>query len=89
MTDEKKKETEDNNAVPFPDGAEQQQPPTLEQKVDFLLKSHIQPERIEAVVQSMQKDIRILSLRQDNLELKLLGKPAGGTSEGEGGDETG
>ena len=71
MTEEKDK-PEDNNAVQFPEGGADGKEPTLEQKVNFLVSNHITPQQLQGAFDAMNKDIKLIALRQENLELKLL-----------------
>lgn len=82
MSEKEDTEPEDNNAVQFPEGGAEGQEPTMEQKVDFLIKNHVGAQQIQQAFEAMHKDIKLVALRQENLELKLL-RPQATKSEQE------
>lgn len=72
MSDTEGSGAEDNNAVQFPEGGAEGQEPTIDQKVDFLIKNHIGAQQLQQAFEAISKDIKLIALRQENLELKLL-----------------
>jgi hypothetical protein len=72
MSSDKTDETKENNAVQFPEGGADGKEPTLEQKVDFLISNHLTPQQLQGAFDAINKDIKLIALRQENLELKLL-----------------
>lgn len=84
MSAEDTNEPENNNAVQFPEGGAEGQEPTMEQKVEFLLKNHVGAQNLQQAFEAINKDIKLIALRQENLELKLLRPRAEAESEKEG-----